>query len=78
MCKVLLKYGSAAVQQLMAEFFTPRIPTLLSRFLDNLCVPLVRDNELLPSEKDRVEATLSNLATYADLVSLSVQMIHLN
>jgi len=56
----------------------PRIAVLLSRFLDNLYVPLIRDDEVLPSEKDRVEATLSNLTAYADLVSMSIRTIHLD
>lgn len=78
MCKVLLKYGSTSVKQWIVDILTPRISALLLRYLDNLCVPLVRDDELLPSEKDRVEAILSNLATYADLVCLSIQTSHLN
>ena len=36
MCKVLQKYGSPEIQKLVAEMIVPRVPVLLSRFLDNL------------------------------------------
>lgn len=72
MCKILYKYGTPATQKFVGEMIVVRTPVLLSRFWDNLCVPLSRDDELLASEKDRIEATLAELATYADLVSLSI------
>ena len=72
MCKLLHKYGNLEIKKFVAETIVPRIPALLSRYLDNLSVPLSRDDELLPSEKDKVEAVLSNLAAYADLVNLSI------
>lgn len=72
MCKLLHKYGNLEIKKLVAGIIVPRIPALLSRYLDNLSVPLSRDDELLPSEKDKVEAVLSNLAAYADLVNLSI------
>jgi hypothetical protein len=78
MGRILQKYGSPEVQKLIADMIVPRVPVLLSRFLDNLYVPLSRDDELLPSEKDKVEAVLSNLAAYADIVGLSIQTIHLD
>lgn len=78
MCKLLQKYGSPEIQKLVTEIFVPRVPALLSRILDNLCAPLSRDDELLPSEKDKVEAVLGNLSAYADIVSLSIQAIHLD
>ena len=78
MGKILQKYGSPEVQKLIADMIVPRVPVLLSRFLDNLYVPLSRDDELLPSEKDKVEAVLGNLAAYADIVGLSIQTIHLD
>ncbi len=72
MGKILQRYGSSEVQKLVADMIVPRVPVLLSRFLDNLYVPLSRDDELLPSEKDKVEAVLGNLTAYADVVALAI------
>jgi len=71
-CHQLLLYGSEPAKNLVEDIFIPRIPSLLSRYLDNLSSLLLKDSELLPTEKDRVEAILANLDAYGELVGISI------
>ena len=42
------------------------------RWWDTLCVPLARDDELLPTECDKIEASLGHLQSNSQLARLSI------
>lgn len=65
------------MQKFVYNIFVSRSTVILYRFWDLLCVPLSRDDELLVSEKDRIEAVLAQLSSYSDLASLTVKIIHI-
>ena len=49
----------------------------MDRFTDYVIVPLSRDDQLLASEDEKIEAILGQMSTYADTVSMAIKMIHL-
>lgn len=49
----------------------------MDRFTDYLIVPLYRDDQLLASEQEKIEAILAQLSSYANTVSMAIKMIHL-
>lgn len=58
-CKTLFSYGEPLIKQFAVEILAPRVPVLIPRFWDTICAPLARDDELLASEKERVNTTLA-------------------
>lgn len=71
-CKTLFNYGAPLNKQFATEMLVPRVPVLIPRFWDLICSPLARDDDLLASEKERVNTTLAELSSYSDLVGLAI------
>ena len=62
--KCIYEYGKPEMMQAIERLLVPRLGSLLARLWDQLFVPLSRDDDILISEKDRVEAILLHIRTY--------------
>ena len=69
---LLYQYGNEAIRQCAHSVFASRSAQLMVRWWDTLCVPLARDDELLPTECDKIEASLSHLQSNSQLARLSI------
>lgn len=77
LCWLLFEHGSPAMQGFAYSLFVVRAGKLMDRFTDYVIVPLSRDDQLLASEDEKIEAILGQMSTYADSVSMAIKMIHL-
>lgn len=59
--KCLFEYGTGEMVQAVVQQLAPRLGSLLSRFWDQLFVPLMRESGILVSENDRIEASLKEI-----------------
>ena len=74
----LYEYGSDKLRVCIRQhLFLPQISQLLSRFNDNLIEPVSRE-EFVPSEQDRFNAAFVHAPTYAKMIGLAIQMVHLH
>ena len=75
----LYEYGTDKLRAcLRTHIFLPQVSQLLSRFNDNLLEPVSRTDAFVPSEQERFNAAFSKTSTYASILGLAIQMVHLH